>query len=61
MGLCVGTISVTDPASGISETVPASLSLGNIGADQVSAKGEVLFGPGSPYAFGWSVTVTPPS
>ncbi len=61
LGLCVGTISVTDPASGISETVPASLSLGNIGADQVSAKGEVLFGPGSPYAFGWSVTVTPPS
>ena len=61
LGLCVGTISVTDPASGISETVPASLSLGNIGVDQVSAKGEVLFGPGSPYAFSWSVTVTPPS
>ena len=42
LGACLGTISVTDPASGIAETVPSSISLGSIGADKATAQGRAV-------------------
>jgi len=62
LGLCLGTISVTDPASGIADSIPASLSLGAIDAGMATARGEVFPGHGAaPYSFSWAVTVTPPT
>jgi hypothetical protein len=60
-GACLGTITVTDPAAGVQEAIPSSISLGSIQADEATAQGEVFPGrDASPYSFSWTVTVTPP-
>jgi hypothetical protein len=62
LGACLGTITVTDPAAGIQDAIPTSISLGSIQADEASAQGEVFPGRGaSPYSFSWTVTTTPPA
>jgi hypothetical protein len=62
LGACLGTISITDPAAGIQDAIPLSISLGSIGADTATAQGEVFPGRGAaPYSFNWTVTVTPPA
>jgi hypothetical protein len=62
LGACFGTVSVSDPAAGVSFTTPAFISIGTVTAS--SAKEEGLVSPGGqarPYPIQWSVTETVPS
>ena len=62
LGACLGTVSVSDPAAGVSFTTPAFVSLGTLTTSSANEQGLVIpGGHASPYPVQWSVTETLPS
>ena len=62
LGACFGTVSVSDPAAGMSFTSPAFVSLGTLTASSANETGLVIQGGQTrPYPVQWSVTETLPS
>jgi hypothetical protein len=62
LGACLGTVSVSDPAAGVSFTTPAFVSLGTLTTSSANEQGLVIPGGQTrPYPVQWSVTETVPS
>ena len=62
LGACLGTVSVSDPAAGVSFTTPAFISIGTVTTSSANEQGLVIpGGQARPYPIQWSVTETVPS
>ena len=62
LGACFGTVSVSDPAAGVSFTTPAFVSFGTLTTSSANEQGLVIpGGQARPYPIQWSVTETVPS
>ncbi len=59
-GVCAGTFSVSDPASGVNFTTPITVTLGSASSGKARGDGIVFPGPGlsNSYPLSWSVTVS---